>query len=296
MRNDALEFFKTFDYTQEDTAALMAVLDRILADPAAAERFAAMRQSYIQAVSFDAVQAYQEAQAIGDLVGAHVYQVFFLYLVMLAKPLKEFYRQRGISEEIWYNSMLDLKWKNEECKLVKGMCGTFTNWFARFFDLTRFAIGRLQFEIITTDAEYTVGTLTLPAGSPVINVHIPRTGTKLDRDSVQNSYRQAAAFYAPQLPAGMPVIFTCHSWLLFPRHREVLKPDSNILAFMNDFMPIDDGLYANYSSVWRLFDKDYEGDVNALPQDSSLRRAYAAWITKGEPVGWGRGAFIYRET
>jgi hypothetical protein len=38
----------------------------------------------------------------------------------------------------------------------------------------------------------------------------------------------------------------------------------------------------------------YKGNVDELPQDTSLRRAYAEWIRNGEPTGWGYGVFVYQ--
>lgn len=47
-----------------------------------------------------------------------------------------------------------------------------------------------------------------------------------------------------------------------------------------------------YCDAWRLFDKEYEGDPEAMPRDTSLRRTYVDWMRKGEPAGWGYGYFI----
>ena len=74
---------------------------------------------------------------------------------------------------------------------------------------------------------------------------------------------------------------------------EMLKSDSNILAFMNDYTLVASGEYGSYGEVWRLFDKNYDGDPSHLPTDSSLRRAYVDIISRGERTGWGKGVFIY---
>ena len=61
---------------------------------------------------------------------------------------------------------------------------------------------------------------------------------------------------------------------------------------MNDYEIISSGEYNGYGEVWRLFDRMYDGDVDHLPMDSSLRRAYAELIRNGEKTGWGRGLLI----
>ncbi len=89
------------------------------------------------------------------------------------------------------------------------------------------------------------------------------------------------------------MIFTCNSWLLFPRHREVLKPTSNIIAFMNDYDEVHTELYEDYAVAWRIFGVMYEGDVEKLPQKNSLQRAYAQWMRNGEKLGHTKGVIVY---
>jgi hypothetical protein len=74
----------------------------------------------------------------------------------------------------------------------------------------------------------------------------------------------------------------------------MLKDSSNILAFMNDYDLVASGEYDNYNEVWRLFDKNYDGDPSHLPTDSTLRRAYVDLISRGEKTGWGKGVFVFK--
>jgi hypothetical protein len=108
-----------------------------------------------------------------------------------------------------------------------------------------------------------------------------------------DSYRRAAEWFADRFPEGKPV-FTCHSWLLYPWNLEVLAPGSNLAAFIGDYEVVESEDYGDYQEVWRLFDCHFTGSAADLPQDSSLRRAYADRIARGEPTGYGRGFFRYR--
>ena len=57
--------------------------------------------------------------------------------------------------EIFINSFLDLKYKLEECKLVKGIRGSFVSgWFGGWFNFSLLALGRLQFEKIDFPYNY----------------------------------------------------------------------------------------------------------------------------------------------
>lgn len=213
----------------------------------------------------------------------------------LAPRLRERYAQRGIPEEIFYDSLADLRYKLEECRLVKGQIGTFVpNWYTGFFNLTRFALGRLQFELKSLKKDCVLEGIPFSADSAAINIHIPRTGTRLDHALVLDAYARAAEFFRSAFPDGN-ILFTCHSWMLYPWIETVLAPGSNMAAFFRDFTIIDAGDHPDYRDAWRLFDCPYAGDPDKLPADSSLRRAFIRRIREGKPLGWGRGAFLYKQ-
>ncbi|MBQ9113406.1 MAG: hypothetical protein IJY05_00610 [Clostridia bacterium] len=87
--------------------------------------------------------------------------------------------------------------------------------FQVFFNLTRFALGRLQFELIPLPFNYEKNGLKLEKGKTVINVHIPRTGTPMDKESCDDSYARANAFFKPQ--TGENTVFFCNSWSYTPK-------------------------------------------------------------------------------
>ena len=165
-------------------------------------------------------------------------------------------------------------------------------WFCGFFQLWRFAFGKLQFEMVDFKSTYEKNGVSLQPDSKVLNTHIPRTGTRLDRESMRSSYAQAADFYRERFGLD-PVVFVCYSWLLFPRNKEILSPQSNLYAFMSDYDIIEQKEYEDYGEVWRLFDVNYDGNPDHLPQDSSFRRGYADWIRKGIKTGYGYGVYVY---
>ena len=65
-------------------------------------------------------------------------------------------------------------------------------------------------------------------------IHIPSSGEPFDREARLASYKMAYDFFREEL-AGGPLVCVCHSWLLYPGYKEVLKPTSNIVSFMGDF-------------------------------------------------------------
>lgn len=104
--------------------------------------------------------------------------------------------------------------------------------------------------------------------------------------------KMAADFFKDEFK-DRPIVFVCWSWLLFPRNKEVLSESSNLYAFVSDFDVFFSEEYPDYSEVWRLFDVNYDGNVDHLPQNTSLRRAYADWIRNGVKTGFGYGVYVY---
>ena len=294
MRAYLTEFFDMFDYPFVAKATLESAYERMVADHDCSDRFASLITAYEKDICMDYGAAIGEAAEISRAAGVEVYTGQLVLLICFSRHLRECYREAGIDDAIWKESMLDLRYKTVECQLVYGVWGTFVaGWFDRFFNMTRFALGRLQFEIIPFGHEIEMNGVHLTAQSPIINVHIPRTGTPLAYESVTEAYARAARFFSNKLD-GAPIVFLCNTWLFFEKHREMLAPTSNIRRFMDDYVIVQTGEYEDYSQIWRLFDCNYTGDPDALPADSSLRRAYIALIRRGEKTGWGTGIMIYQ--
>ena len=292
MRKYLEEFTRECCYREEDISYLLSAYDKLVSS--SCEELSALISEYDAGYNIDYELALSRMKVLSEKARIHEYTGALLLFLCYTKRLREYYKEEGIDDEIFLSSVLDLRYKLDECKCVYGIRGSFVaKWFSGFFDLTRFALGRLQFELVDLGREYEKGGVRLTPDSKVINVHIPRTGAPLDRKSTLESYKLAKDFFCTRL--GETIAFVCNSWLLFPRHCEMLKSDSNILAFMNDYDLLASGEYANYNEVWRLFDVMYEGDVSHLPTDTSLRRAYVDLIARGEKTGWGRGIFVYKQ-
>ena len=231
-------------------------------------------------------------QATNDK-NVHIYVTCALVLVLATKISKVHYQAEQIPLSVWKSNFLDLKYKLIECKLVKGIWGIFvSDWYFGFLNVSRFTFGKLQFEIAKLGCDYHKNSITLTSESPVINVHIPRTGTGLTPQDVEDACAEAANFFKEKY-AIEPVVFVCNSWLLYPENKKMLKPTSNLYSFISRFDVIRVKEYSDYKEVWRLFDCDYTGDVSRLPADTSLRRAYIDRIKRGEKIGSGYGVFIY---
>ncbi len=232
----------------------------------------------------------EKTTCLAENVGVHKYTAHLLLFICLSKKLGDYYKEQNISEDILFNSLNDLYYKLLECRTIYGISGTYVaSWYAGFFNMTRFSLGRLQFEIIKTDTEVTLGGKTFPVGSKAINMHIPRTKTKLLHKEVLESYHIAAEFFG-----GEPILFTCGSWLLDPWLKTVLPEGANLLAFGNDFKIIKT-IPSSADYIARVvFGVQYNGDPTTLSRDTTLRRAYAESFEKGKQPHVATGFFLYQ--
>lgn len=291
MRDYLFCFLREYDYPTDAQDVILSSYDRILAHRES--DFYALVSEYESSYNIDYDAALGRMKEISTASDVHEYTGALILFLAYTRGLLRYYEEQGIAHEIYRDTVLDLRYKLDECKCVKGVWGSFVaKWFAGFFKLERFALGRLQFEVIDFGAEYDKNGLTLHPDAKVLNVHIPRSGKRLDRESVLDSYRLAADFFKEKI--GERVVFVCNSWLLFPRHRDMLNATSNLLAFMSDYDVFTFGEYSGYGEIWRLFDVEYDGEPSHLPANTSLRRAYVDLISRDEKTGWGRGVFEYK--
>ncbi len=281
MKGYLIDFFERFDYEKQDAEFLLAEYDRI----ATSSTLDTIIKAYNDPQKTDYKKILELSEEISKACGVHEYTVKLIVFICLSRRLKELYAERGISDDIFFNSMLDLKYKLTECKLVKGIRGSFVaSWFVGFFNLTRFALGRLQFEVIKLGCDYNGNGITLSPDTKVINVHIPRTETPLDKASCDASYARARELFKNEVENPY---FVCNSWLLYPGNLQILSPKSNVYRFMSEY-DIFESSENDGVDLWRLFDTE-EKDLDKLPTDSFIRRAYIAHIRNGGKLGRGRG-------
>ncbi len=288
MREYIINFFKEFEYEDIDARQLLSAYDKITSNKTANRLLSEILSAYESNIAMDyQAEVFSRTKRISEIIRVHDYTVELLVFMCMTKHLKTVYSERGVDMQIYRNSVLDLKWKLEECKVVKGICGSFVSpWFCGFFDMTRFALGRLQFEIITTWQDYEKNGIKLERGkSKVINVHIPRTGTPLDKESCDKSYAQAREFFKDQVGVNCP--FVCHSWLLYPENKDILPSNTNTYRFMSEY-DIIGWEVNNGDDLWRLFDTE-EKNPDRLPADSTMRRCYIKHLKSGGRVGCGFG-------
>lgn len=290
MRDYLVDFFHTFDYADVDADYLLGVYDSIVERQDTRVTWNEAITIYKKQTDCDFGIIISLAEEVAERLDIHAYTADLLIFICLSKRLKELYIERGIALKIFHDSMLDLKYKLDECKAVKGVIGTFVaKWFGRFFNLERVTLGRLEFEVNSFGFNYEKNGRVLTPESRVINVHIPRTLTPLTPESCDNAFAQAKEYFKNEVEECCP--FICNSWMLYPGNRDILPDDTNVYRFMSRFDIYDFGDNPNHVDLWRIFDTD-ETNPELLPANTRMRRAYINHLKNGCTIGWGRGVFF----
>lgn len=294
MRDYILFFCNEFTYPEQATEQFLYAYNSICKNEQAHTLFYKNMTSFNDGAFTNYGEELLLLNTVSDLIEIHAYTIHLLFFICLSQDTRRIYTEKKISYDIFYNSMLDLKWKLFECYKMYGIWGSFVAfWFKGFFECTRFALGRLQFEVISFDRADIKNYGILQKGDLVLNVHIPSSGP-LSHQSCLDSYSQASSFFKSDF-IGRPTIFVCDCWLLFPKHSVILPPSSNILAFMSDYNILSSRIDEEYQDLWRIFYKEYTGSTYNLPSDTPLQRAYIDWLSKGNPVGSGFGVLFWNK-
>lgn len=286
-------FCETLDLPADCRAPLTADYERLLADDAAMAEIRAAGEKLFSGEEWPVLEPHMNAAHAA--AGLHRHTVDFLFLMAQSERMLSDYERAGLSHALFWDTIADLKFKLLECRAVYGIWGTFVAfWHPWFFTLRRFKLGRMQFEAISFShtGPVTLGGQTITPGDTVYNLHIPASGEPFDRTTRLSSYRRAYDFFKDKLD-GRPMAFVCHSWLLFPGNREILPASSNIVDFISDFHIYQTEESEKFSDCWRVFGRDFEKPAADLPEDTSMRRAFKAWLLSGRKTGSGCGMFLF---
>jgi hypothetical protein len=271
----------------DDAEYLVSCYDKIQNNAFAKECFDKAIKLYDEDMFCEYGDIIDLADSAAKEIYIYEYTAELIMFLLFTKKLKERYDEKGISEEIFETTVKDFRYQMEVCKNVKGIIGTpCSDWCIGFVAMTRFGLGRFQYEVIKFNADYTKDGKTLTPESLVLNVHIPASGQPLSGELALDSFERAKEFYKDII--GEPFAFKCGSWLLYPEHEQMLSHESNIYRFMQLFDIIDYGIKKNNGDLYRIFGTE-EKRVEYLSENTSLQRAYKKHLLNGGKTGYGVG-------
>ncbi len=282
-------------FPEEAKATFTKVLNRLDEDAEFARIFDVTYHCYMYPTAAELKPALAEISRAAEKFGENQYTLHMVFIISCMEELHRRYGLYGLDEKIFWESADDLRCKLLECMECEEVPGTFVaDWNDGMFRLTRFALGRFQFEksqFNHKDGFVTKSGYKIEENSTVINFHIPSSGISLSDEVRFDSYKKAYEFFKDSFDG--PVIFCCGSWLLYPEHRKFLPENSNILRFMDDFEIVSWGEEEKFHNGWRVFGKDSDLPLEQLPERTALQRAYKNWLLSGNKAGNGYGIIVF---
>ncbi len=288
------EFMEKIAFPEESRDTFRNVNSKLLSSDEYKAEFDEIYNTCISQDFDDIYTHLDKVVSLGEKFGAHEYTSELFFFMYSAYDLKARYEKEGIDESIYWDSMCDLRAKLIECHDVYGIWGSFVaSWFRGFFNVSRFALGRLQFEETDFGPEngYEFNGIKVENGESVINIHIPSLG-RLPIESVYDALERAYKFYSEFVRKDGIMVFVCGSWLLYKENKD-FYPDGNLMKFINCFDIIESHDSDSFGDCWRVFGKYKDLPANELPQDTSLRKAYAERLMAGKPTGGGFGVILF---
>lgn len=211
--------------------------------------------------------------------------------LLLTHISHRYYREQGIDEEIYLDSMKDIRVWTKTCVDNRHHLGVYQyGWLKNFWRASIVRLGRLEFHIVKYhhSEPYTACGVTVKDGDPVINTHIPADG-HLDPEDVQEAFCRAYRYFGK---TGITPI-VCESWLLYPKNRLFCAPDSRMVAFLDNFTILHSSDIPNCGDLWRVFGHRDTYEPDTLPDDTPLRLQLKAHLKAGGTMGAGYGILLH---
>lgn len=231
----------------------------------------------------------QAEQAAKDY---HVYQVNLAFVLCCTGYFQSKLLQIW-PENLYYNAMRDITAKVKECMAYKHIFGLFVvTWFDGWFQATRVAFDRLQFDcrIHSGEPVEQIG-YRLEPGDFFLSCHIP-SGGPLTPQVRMADYRAVYDRFRDRLKGGiLPIV--CYSWLLYPELAAVFGADSNIGDFCRDYYVFQSDPEKGFPDAWRVFSMDVPDDLSKLPRNTRMQRAFADYLAAGGSFGNGFGVLLF---
>lgn len=229
------------------------------------------------------------ASLFADCVGLNAEELVFYLYVRISQLSLEQYRERGIDEQIYYDTL-----RSDfvpTCESYFGKTGIYGvpkavwRWEGYTIACKIFRLGVLRFQIAPSRYDAEIDGVSIKKGEPCISVHISRDGG-LDEEKCEAAYAMAREFFAKYFDMKPPVFF-CYSWLMQPWLLDVVAEDSNIAKFQKKYRNIDFVDDPSDVIMW-VFPKKCE-NAEEYPENTKIQRATKARILNGEIIGYGSG-------
>ncbi len=214
------------------------------------------------------------------------------FQLLATEPLFELYKQKGVCEAVFYNTVKDIKRKFNEGRDLFGVIGTVSeSWQRGFFRLNRVSIGYFQYDLnYTAQTDYNNHGVTVKKGEQMLRFHMP-SGEDFSESARLNSYKLAYEFFKDRLKNGLLVV-DATSWLLYPNYSEVFDK-GNVYGFRKEVEIVNSFDFKEFNQAFRIFGLKKDLPVVDLPENTSMQRKFKKYLLENKPHGYAQGYLLF---
>ena len=201
--NFFIGFMERFDFPDEAKKCFNDLTKMLDLDSDFGKKYDDILNEYMYPVASEEIRpSLNELTKLAENNKINVYSLHCVFLIHCAEILEGRYEEAGISKEIYWDSMADIKYKLKECMDCEEVPGIFVaDWYNGFHDMTRFAYGRFQYEMREFDKDFTTSCgIEIKSGDKYVNFHIPSSGVSLTDDVRFDSYKRAYDAFKNEFP------------------------------------------------------------------------------------------------
>ncbi len=236
--------------------------------------------------------------SLANKMNVNDYTLNTVFFISCGEILRERYKEAGRSDELFWDTIADIKYKTLECVFCKDIIGIFVPlWFGGIFNMSLVQLGRFQYHKIAFTTDFTTKSgFELHKGDPIYNMHIPAYNGPLTTESCIDSFKLAYKYFKEKNDfEGDTMVIKCGSWLFNPDHPKILPEDMNIMKFYNMFEMYETYEPNDYLAEegCRFFGNCFGMKYEDLPEDTRLQRIYKKYLLEGNKPVNGRGILLF---
>lgn len=214
------------------------------------------------------------------------YRFFYVLVYVAALPyVRNYHRGLGIPDDISQATLADIGRNVRVHRKREGIGGLGVAWWLMIhFRGIIYQLGRLQFELSRlgpTIAENAAASgADATEDTPALSIHIPDFSGTMSPELCDESIARAQEFFPRFFPDSHYDYAICNSWLLDPRLKAHLSPESNIIRFQDRFQIADAAWNSTEGIMQFVFGKTL-ADIDSIDATTSLERAVVDHIRGG---------------
>ena len=213
--------------------------------------------------------------------------------LLATEELYKEYEKRNISDDIFYNTIKDIKRKFNEGKELFGVIGTKSEkWQRGFFNLTRFALGYFQYDIdYVSPCNYNKYGVNLKKGDILPRIHMP-SGEDFSTKSRLNSYKLAYEFFKGKTFNNGLFVMKADTWFLYPDYEEIFSK-GNIHDFRREVDVVyteDFNFFHEAVKVWKT---NKDAPIETLEENTSMQRGFKKRLIENKNFGCGYSFIVF---